>query len=556
MHSIQTKTTLLNVIAISVALSVATVISVVSVANFGHESSEKTMALQCETSKNNLNYYFKSVEQSVNTVSSLINSSLDEVGDFTTTTNDAFLAQMDYAEKIFTDSAENANGVLTYYYRIDPSISNLYKGGDEAKAQKALGFYYEKTNGKTFEWYPPSDLEDPNLDLYWFVQPKESKKALWLAPYITDNLGAYVVSYNVPVIHNTKFVGVIGIEISYAMLGEQIQDVRIQKTGYAYIIDNNQGKIIYHPTIDLIKNPEDKNLITPKKVEEVIHSDEHHFVYTYEGVEKHAYWLELGNGMDIVVCVPVSEIHSTWVKLIVEIVIAAVVIIAAFVFITIIYSRHFTKPLRDLTKAAEEINAGNYTIKLDYHGDDEMAILTTTVNKLIDHLGGYISDLNSLAYSDALTSVRNKSAYDIFERELQERIDNPEDTPEFAIAMLDCDDLKVINDTYGHDKGDVYLKNSSHLICRVFQHSPVFRIGGDEFVLILQNEDLKNWEKLRQHFIEKSAEITAFAREPWEKICVAVGIAVYDPKIDKTVEDVLNRADHLMYENKHERKNK
>ena len=555
MHSIQTKTTLLNVVAITVAMTVATVISVVSIANLGHSRSEESLANNCEIGKNNLNYYFKSVEQSVKTVSSLIDDDLAGIGEFTTVKNDQFIAHMDYAYRVFKDSVDNTNGVLTYYYRIDPSISNLYKNEDEQTATKALGFYYEKTNGETFEWYKPSDLEDETLDLYWFKQPKASLSPLWLPPYVTDNLGAYVVSYNVPVILNsTTFIGVIGIELGYRTLGEQINSIKVQNSGYAFIVDNNLGKIIYHPTIDLFKNPEDRNLITPNEVTEAIHSEHHHFTYKYEGVEKHAYWLELGNGMNICVCVPVSEIHNIWIKLVVEIIVAAFIILLCFIVITIIYSQHFTKPLRALTKAAEEIDSGHYDVKLDYRGDDEMGMLTKTVNTLVEHLGGYISDLNSLAYADALTQVRNKSAYEIFEREMQARIDNPKDYPEFAIAMLDCDDLKVINDTYGHDKGDVYLKNSCHLICRVFQRSPVFRIGGDEFVLILQNEDYKNAEALKKHFIEKSAEISAFAKEPWEKICVAVGIAKYDPNIDKTVEDVLIRADRLMYDNKHLRK--
>lgn len=556
MHSIQTKTTLLNVVAITVAMSVATIISVVSIANLGHESSEKTLSLQCETSKNNLNYYFKSVEQSVNTVSSVIQKDLADVGDFVSAPNDSFLAQLDDAYRIFNESAVNTNGVLTYYYRIDPSISNLYKDQGADKAMKALGFYYEKRNGQTFEWFEPSDLEDESLDLYWFLQPKETKQPLWLPPYITDNLGEYVISYNVPVIYNNTFVGVVGIEIGYETLGEQIKSIKVQKSGYAYIVDNDHGKIIYHPSIDLIKRPEDRELVTPPEVTKAIHSNKHHFTYTYEGVQKHAYWLELGNGMNIVVCVPTSEVRNLSINLVLEIVVAAIFILAAFITITIFFSRHITKPLRELTKAAEEINDGNYSVKLDYRGDDEMAVLTTTVNKLINHLDGYIADLNSLAYSDSLTAVRNKSAYEIYEREIQARIDNKDDNPVFGIAMFDCDDLKVINDTYGHDKGDVYLKNSCHLICRVFQHSPVFRVGGDEFVLVLQNQDLENSEKLKKYFIEKSAEISAFAKEPWEKICVAVGIAKYDPSIDKTVEDVFNRADHLMYKNKHQRKSK
>ena len=101
---------------------------------------------------------------------------------------------------------------------------------------------------------------------------------------------------------------------------------------------------------------------------------------------------------------------------------------------------------------------------------------------------------------------------------------------------------------------NVYLRNACHLICRVFERSAVYRIGGDEFVVILQGPDYKDRDRLRAYFVKKSAEISAFAKEAYEKIRVSIGIAVYDPRIDKTVQDVAIHADHLMYENKRERK--
>ena len=122
--------------------------------------------------------------------------------------------------------------------------------------------------------------------------------------------------------------------------------------------------------------------------------------------------------------------------------------------------------------------------------------------------------------------------------------------PEFAICMFDCNNLKEINDSYGHDKGDLFLKNACSLICDVFTHSPVFRIGGDEFVCVLRNEDFNNKENLCRLFFEKMEAVNAAASEPWEQIDIAAGIAVYDPETDRTVQDVVNRADIKMYENK------
>ncbi len=547
MRSIRTKTVLLNLISIAAAITITTVISAISVANQGHESSEKQLALLCESGKNNLNSYFRSVEQSTNTVSTLIDSNLDAIAeaDF----YDHFTNHVEQAELIFNEAAINTNGVITYYYRIDPSISSV---------TNELGFWYVDLNGTGFVEHAVSDLTDDSLECKWFFDTKAAGHAIWLPPYITDNLDIYVVSYNVPVYRTQTngektFIGVVGIEISYHTLGEQIKDIRILRNGFAYIVENERGSIIYHPYIDILGMPEEDRPSVPAGFLSQLKSAKHHITYTFQGVEKHAYWLDLANDMSIVVAVPISEVNETWIRVVLLIVLVAALILAAAATATIIYAKKITKPLQELTLAAEKINKGDYDIELTYKGDDEIGVLTTTTNKLINHLGGYINDLNSIAYSDALTSVQNKSAFDVALNEIQTQILSKQPL-EFAIVIMDCDNLKDINDAYGHDKGNVYLKNSSLLMTRVFRNSTIYRIGGDEFAVILVGEDYQNRETLREEFIVKSKEICAFVKEPWEQVKVSIGIASYDPAIDNSAEDVMIHADHLMYEHKREKK--
>lgn len=133
-------------------------------------------------------------------------------------------------------------------------------------------------------------------------------------------------------------------------------------------------------------------------------------------------------------------------------------------------------------------------------------------------------------------------------------MEGSKDSVEYAIGIFDCDDLKTVNDKNGHDKGDIYLKAASHLICHVFQHSPVFRIGGDEFAVILQNDDYRNRDDLALLFRKQSEEICDSTDLAWEQVRVAMGIAVFDPRSDDHVDDVVHRADKLMYEDKRIRK--
>lgn len=160
-----------------------------------------------------------------------------------------------------------------------------------------------------------------------------------------------------------------------------------------------------------------------------------------------------------------------------------------------------------------------------------------------------VDDLSKKVFFDALTSVRNKGAFDEYIQGLQDAIDRGEPI-EFAIGVFDCDNLKTINDRFGHDKGDIYLQTASHLICRTFKHCAVFRIGGDEFAAVMQNDDYQNRMELIDMFDRAQEEKSAAAQNMWEEVHVALGVAVFNSHSDKYASDVVRRADKAMYENK------
>ena len=160
-----------------------------------------------------------------------------------------------------------------------------------------------------------------------------------------------------------------------------------------------------------------------------------------------------------------------------------------------------------------------------------------------EHLAA-LSMANEMARRDELTGTKNKTAYREMEKELQ-RLTKEGDEP-FGIVVCDINGLKLINDTEGHRAGDSYIKASCKLICRIFHHSPVFRVGGDEFVVVLRGQDFMNRARLiadLRRQVEKSVRIG-------EGPVVASGLAEFQPIKDRSVEDVFNRADNQMYEDK------
>ena len=150
---------------------------------------------------------------------------------------------------------------------------------------------------------------------------------------------------------------------------------------------------------------------------------------------------------------------------------------------------------------------------------------------------------------DALTKVNNRTAYEQEERVLQEKIVS-EDNLEFAIAMFDVNNLKLINDSRGHEAGDAYLVRASRLICNTFKHCPVYRMGGDEFLAVLMGEDYRFMDILIEHLMSQLSPYTDHLPVPLDYISIACGVAIYEKDKDQTVQDVVKRADDIMYQNK------
>lgn len=159
-----------------------------------------------------------------------------------------------------------------------------------------------------------------------------------------------------------------------------------------------------------------------------------------------------------------------------------------------------------------------------------------------------IGQISQEAYRDPLTGVGSKAAYMKKVIELNDRL--AEGLTELAAVMIDMNNLKGINDDYGHKAGDLYIKGCCRLICDAFKHSPVYRIGGDEFIAILQGQDYQNRAEITAALCSAFAEAFADSgKDPWLRYSAAVGLA------ERTVSDtgfdtIFKRADQAMYEEK------
>ena len=247
-----------------------------------------------------------------------------------------------------------------------------------------------------------------------------------------------------------------------------------------------------------------------------------------------------------------------------------------FMIIFIVWMNHnVTEPIGQLEKSVVSFAMRSHEQKnpdlLNYedphiHSHNEVESLANAVNQMSNDMQLYaknildaegkvqvmrtkVSHMDIVAYQDALTHVKNKAWYDKIEKRIDSDI--AKGTARFGIVMVDLNCLKQINDTYGHEHGNDYIFGSCHQICIIFDHSPVFRIGGDEFVILLENRDYDDRENLINTLkvaFTKSSEDQK--REPWDRYSAAIGYSIFDAATDKAMNDVFKRADEAMYKDK------
>ncbi len=148
------------------------------------------------------------------------------------------------------------------------------------------------------------------------------------------------------------------------------------------------------------------------------------------------------------------------------------------------------------------------------------------------------------ASKDGLTGVKNKHAFLRAEEELDRHISDGI-CGEFAVVVSDMNGLKLINDSLGHNVGDEYIKEACRIICKIFSHSPVFRVGGDEFAVILRGEDFDSRTALT-----KALEELVESNRKAGLVTIAYGMSEFDRSRDRSMRAVFDRADNAMYENK------
>lgn len=181
--------------------------------------------------------------------------------------------------------------------------------------------------------------------------------------------------------------------------------------------------------------------------------------------------------------------------------------------------------------------------------NDEVDLIGEKVRVMQDRLARQIEKIRSQAYIDGLTGLHNRTSYEDYLQTLEKKIGN---VPRlvFTVVVFDINQLKIINDDYGHEKGDMLISSVANDLIEAFPGDRLFRIGGDEFVAILDDPDPSpKLDALRAIIARKNAESPILHDQNFD-VGVSMGSATFDWQKDKSYIDVFNRADVAMYADK------
>ena len=491
-------------------------ISIYEVDQYIQNESENFVVVTCDNEGAQINNLFEDMEKSVKVMESYI---MDFFTEKVQIEDQDFQKNIiNSVDKMFGEVAKHASGAVAYYFRFDPAISNSKMGLFYSKEKESSE--YVSLEPTDISLYEKDDIEHVG----WFWQPYEAGEPVWMLPYYNQNNNIYMISYVVPMYYQEKFIGIVGMDFDYTVLANRVHEIEIYENGFAHLqIDET---VVCSYDSDCEQDTKDNS--------------------KYLRVSK-----ELKNGMTLVLSASYDDIRQIRYEIGFEILFVVLVLSAFFAIIAIFVVRKIVAPLKKLADASIKLSNGDYNVDFVNSNVSEIELLNTAFENMASSLHEREKELRFTANRDSLTGLRNTTSYKRLVAEFDKEIANK--TANFGIAVFDLNQLKKTNDTYGHDVGDKLITTAAKVISDVFKRSPVFRIGGDEFLAILRHRDLEDCEKLFAQFDLECAK--TFIEEMGEiPISIARGFARFEPEQDLRFNDVFKRADNAMYENK--RKNK
>ena len=498
-RSIMTNLMLLEMTTVFIASLMLGSVSFMAMSGIIDDHVDNDLQKMSVIYRERLSHTFNDMRMAVNSMSNLAVNELESyerlVNDGTYRKN--YLAVM---ERSFTAITEKTAGSIGFYMHFSPDVVDA-------------GFLCIRLPADWGRKLPAfTHVATPVYKDRYHI-PQERYLAQLSEPYMNDSIWHYMISYVIPLQKDDRFIGIVGMDIDFDYIIHEIKRMSVYEHGYVCLLNKN-GDILY-------ANHNSKEAFENKKG-----------VYETETYLSNGIWLKIAAFS--------HDIYADRNNMLMHFVVVMLFVVILVSIFSIWLAERGIKPLMLITGAARKIADGDLDVKISYKAQNELVTLVDSIKDMVAKLEIYM-------YRDKLTGVFNTAAYVRKVDEIEKHRKNTVEKP-YAVIVFDANFLKRINDKYGHEAGNELICRAAKLISRIFSNSRVYRIGGDEFVVILTDKDYEDRESLLKQFDSEVANESFTVDGQEIKVSIARGIAVYH----KTEEfaEIFRQADAAMYENK------
>lgn len=372
------------------------------------------------------------------------------------------------------------------------------------------------------------------------------KKPLISKPYIGES-GRILLLLSAPFFNEEgEYEGFVGGSIYLQeenILSKLLSDHFHQNDSYVYVVDS-KGKILFHPDPKRINDNALDNVVVQKVITSKEGSEQVTNTLGNDYLAGYSYMKSTGWGI-------VSQTPSTIVKeplnhLIQQMLLQSLPILLIIILGAVGVAVFISSPLNKLAKFSEEATSYGYR-KNEQMNMPNMKLSIYEVRQLYQHISNHLNFLSAEIRRDGLTGLANRRAFDIT---IQEWMENRQT---FFLILMDIDNFKCVNDTYGHVVGDEVLKSLADVICNVSRKQDIcFRYGGEEFCLLIDSEKRKVAYAAAEELRKAVEQMENSTGKP---VTISLGISTYK-KDHQTPDQLIDEADSALYKAKSEGKNK
>ena len=454
MKSIRTKIIVGIILCSTLTALLIGGLAMINSANLASGDTQERMRMTSQIHSQELSGTIESIEQSVN----LLCDEIIRDFDYNSFVGDKAYAD-DFTETIMDmvlDFSRRTEGAVTAYVRYNPNYSNPTSGC----------FISRSSMEADFEILTPTDFsmydEDDAAHVGWYYTPIKNGSAMWMEPYLNENINVYMISYIIPLFADDgTAIGIVGMDIDFSKLTEEVAAASIYETGYAFLT-NRQGTIMFHEALETgtAITDLDKTLagvvtsFSNEAMEGVLQD------YSYQGTNKQMVYYSLPNDMVLILTAPKMEIYSDANKLVGMIIVGVLFAIIMSTVIGIIVGGGISKPIGMLTRVIEQTAQLNFLPTADGQQlrkqKDEIGAMAREIHGMRKILREMVEQMNT-AESTILGSMDNLNL--IMKENSVRAEDNSAATQEMAAGMQEAS----ANTAHIVDSIDVVKRNSESI---------------------------------------------------------------------------------------------